>query len=90
MTSLNKCILNRSLNNGFSEKLLDLSRTANEQVLQCAFLASENYLESYDHEIQKSRVSRAVLPFFPRAFPGLLKPRMKITFTKNCLKQHFN
>ena len=27
--------------------------------------------------------SRAVLPFFP----GLLKPRMKITFTTNCLKQ---
>ena len=32
--------------------------------------------------------SRAVLPFFSRAFPLLLKPRMKVTFITNCLKQH--
>ena len=32
--------------------------------------------------------SRAVLPFFSMAFPGLLKPGMKITFTTNCLQQH--
>ena len=42
-------------------------------------------------EIKKSRVFQAVLLFFSKAFPGLLKPKMKIiTFTTNCLKQHYN
>ena len=39
-------------------------------------------------EIQKSRVFQGCFTIFSRALPGFLKPRMKITFTTNHLKQH--
>ena len=39
-------------------------------------------------EIKKSRVFQGCSTVLSRAFPGLLKPRIKITFTTNCLNQH--